>query len=114
MKYSAGMFNHSEYSNASRGFTQGGYTPLPPKPQFVVTKEEVKDVQASAGRVKNWAHWYAVYMTFNHHPSRSVAWWEDAFKRAQVAHHEFEKTLGHIDAEWASWYAEFLTKASAN
>lgn len=107
MKYGTG-------GNGYSGFERGAYRSTEPKPAFTVTAAEVKDVQSSAGKIKNWAHWYAVFMAFGHHPSRSVAWWEDAFKRAQAAHHAYEATLGRVDAEWAAWYAEFLTKASSN
>lgn len=29
---------------------------------------------------------------------------------AAAAHHEYEKTLGHRDDDWASWYARFLVE----
>lgn len=31
-----------------------------------------------------------------------------ALREAAAAHHEFEKTLGHPDADWASWYADYI------
>lgn len=32
-------------------------------------------------------------------------------KDAAVAHHTFEATLGHADADWPAWYARFVADA---
>ena len=32
----------------------------------------------------------------------------DAMRRAETAHGEYEKTLGHRDDDWPSWYAQFM------
>lgn len=31
-----------------------------------------------------------------------------ALRAAEVAHAEYEKKLGHRDAEWADWYAGYM------
>jgi catechol 2,3-dioxygenase-like lactoylglutathione lyase family enzyme len=31
-----------------------------------------------------------------------------AFRRAEAAHSAYEKTLGHRDAEWPVWYADYI------
>jgi catechol 2,3-dioxygenase-like lactoylglutathione lyase family enzyme len=36
-----------------------------------------------------------------------------AMRRAEAAHGEFEKTLGHRDDEWADWYAAFMVAEQA-
>ena len=33
-----------------------------------------------------------------------------ALTAASEAHHEFERGLGHPDAHWATWYAEFMAE----
>lgn len=32
----------------------------------------------------------------------------DALRKAEVAHAEYERSLGHRDDNWAQWYAEFM------
>jgi hypothetical protein len=32
----------------------------------------------------------------------------DLLERAEVAHAEYEKGLGHRDAAWAQWYADWI------
>jgi catechol 2,3-dioxygenase-like lactoylglutathione lyase family enzyme len=32
----------------------------------------------------------------------------DALRRAQAAHGEHEKRLGHADADWSDWYADYM------
>jgi len=29
-------------------------------------------------------------------------------REAEAAHAEFEKSLGHADADWPSWYAQYI------
>ena len=36
-----------------------------------------------------------------------------ALRRAEAAHGEHEKRLGHRDADWPSWYAEYLVREQA-
>lgn len=31
-------------------------------------------------------------------------------REAESAHGEFEKTLGHSDAQWPNWYADYILK----
>lgn len=31
-----------------------------------------------------------------------------ALKAAADAHHEYEKTLGYTDADWMTWYANYM------
>ena len=31
-------------------------------------------------------------------------------KKAEAAHSEFEKALGHKDEKWPEWYADFLIR----
>jgi hypothetical protein len=38
----------------------------------------------------------------------SVSDLEQALKRAAAAHGEHEKEIGHEDAEWPSWYAQYM------
>jgi hypothetical protein len=33
-----------------------------------------------------------------------------ALRRAEAAHGEHEKRIGHRDAQWADWYAEYLLR----
>lgn len=33
-----------------------------------------------------------------------------AMRRAELAHAEYEKTLGMRDSNWSEWYAEFMGK----
>jgi hypothetical protein len=35
---------------------------------------------------------------------------ETLLREAEKAHGEYEKTLGHADANWPAWYAEFIVK----
>lgn len=37
---------------------------------------------------------------------------EQALLKAETAHAEYEKTLGHRDADWAWWYADYIFKNS--
>lgn len=41
---------------------------------------------------------------------RTVSLLTAALVDAEVAHAEYEKTLGHRDDNWAVWYAEYLAK----
>ncbi|WP_331375786.1 VOC family protein [Sinorhizobium chiapasense] len=36
-----------------------------------------------------------------------------AFRRAEAAHGEYEKQLGHRDEDWPSWYAEYIVREQA-
>jgi hypothetical protein len=36
-----------------------------------------------------------------------------ALKRAEHAHGEYEKQLGHRDEDWPSWYAEYMVREQA-
>jgi hypothetical protein len=36
-----------------------------------------------------------------------------ALERAAAAHGEHEKEIGHEDAEWPIWYAEYLEREQA-
>jgi catechol 2,3-dioxygenase-like lactoylglutathione lyase family enzyme len=36
-----------------------------------------------------------------------------ALRRAETAHGAYEKTLGHRDAEWPAWYAEYIVNEQA-
>jgi catechol 2,3-dioxygenase-like lactoylglutathione lyase family enzyme len=36
-----------------------------------------------------------------------------ALRRAEAAHGEYEKRLGHRDADWPSWYAEYMVREQA-
>jgi catechol 2,3-dioxygenase-like lactoylglutathione lyase family enzyme len=36
-----------------------------------------------------------------------------ALKRAEAAHGEYEKGLGHRDADWPIWYAEYMVREQA-
>jgi catechol 2,3-dioxygenase-like lactoylglutathione lyase family enzyme len=40
----------------------------------------------------------------------SVADLASAFRRAEAAHGEYEKRLGHRDEDWPSWYAEYMVR----
>lgn len=42
-----------------------------------------------------------------HHPSRTKNL-EILLKQAADMHHAYEKVLGHHDADWAKWYAEWM------
>jgi hypothetical protein len=33
-----------------------------------------------------------------------------AMRRAEAAHGEYEKTLGHRDDDWPVWYADFMAR----
>jgi hypothetical protein len=79
-----------------------------------VTEAEVRAASGALVRPKlNWAHWYAVEFAFWWHPAKSVAWWEDMFKRAREAHHIYEDQLPGSDPNWATWYAKWLTEQSS-
>lgn len=43
---------------------------------------------------------------------RSAAELEAALRDAEAAHGEYEKELGHADAEWAAWYADHMARAA--
>ena len=34
----------------------------------------------------------------------------EALRRAAAAHGEHEKSLGHEDPDWPSWYAEYMVR----
>jgi hypothetical protein len=34
----------------------------------------------------------------------------EALRRAAAAHGEHEKQLGHEDADWPSWYAQYMVR----
>ena len=34
----------------------------------------------------------------------------DALRRAERAHGEHERQLGHADADWPAWYADFMVR----
>ena len=34
----------------------------------------------------------------------------EALRRAAAAHGEHEKALGHEDADWPSWYAQYMVQ----
>ena len=34
-------------------------------------------------------------------------------REAEAAHAEFERSLGHADADWPSWYAQYILKQIA-
>jgi len=34
-------------------------------------------------------------------------------REAEAAHAQFEKSLGHADSDWPSWYAQYILKAVA-
>lgn len=36
-----------------------------------------------------------------------------ALRDAQAAHHVYEETLGHADANWADWYAGYIVSGHA-
>jgi hypothetical protein len=36
-----------------------------------------------------------------------------ALRRAEEAHGEHEKELGHPDADWPDWYAQYLEREQA-
>ncbi|MBP1886080.1 VOC family protein [Sinorhizobium mexicanum] len=36
-----------------------------------------------------------------------------AFRRAEAAHGEYEKQLGHRDEDWPNWYAEYIVREQA-
>lgn len=40
----------------------------------------------------------------------SVADLASAFRRAEAAHCEYEKQLGHLDEDWPTWYAEYMMR----
>ncbi|MCA1493229.1 glyoxalase [Ensifer sp. NBAIM29] len=40
----------------------------------------------------------------------SVADLASAFRRAEAAHGEYEKQLGHRDEDWPSWYADYMVR----
>lgn len=40
----------------------------------------------------------------------SVAELASAFRRAEAAHGEYEKQLGHRDEDWPTWYAEYMIR----
>jgi hypothetical protein len=37
----------------------------------------------------------------------------EALKRAAAAHGEHEKEIGHPDADWPVWYAQYLEREQA-
>ena len=37
----------------------------------------------------------------------------DAMRRASAAHGEHEKRIGHADADWPDWYAEYMVAEQA-
>jgi hypothetical protein len=37
----------------------------------------------------------------------------DALRRAEAAHGEHEKRIGHADANWPDWYAEYMVRERA-
>ena len=37
-----------------------------------------------------------------------------ALHRAEVAHGEYEKTLGHRDDNWPTWYAQFMAQGQTD
>ncbi|WEX90554.1 glyoxalase [Sinorhizobium garamanticum] len=43
----------------------------------------------------------------------SVADLASAFRRAEAAHGEYEKQLGHRDEDWPNWYAEYIVREQA-
>jgi hypothetical protein len=36
-----------------------------------------------------------------------------ALRRAEAAHGEHEKRIGHRDADWPDWYAEYIVREQA-
>ena len=36
-----------------------------------------------------------------------------AMRRASAAHGEHEKRIGHADADWPDWYAEYMVREQA-
>jgi hypothetical protein len=40
----------------------------------------------------------------------TVAQLADLLREAERAHGEYEKTLGHRDEDWPSWYADYILK----
>ena len=36
-----------------------------------------------------------------------------ALRRAEAAHAEHEKRIGHPDADWPDWYAEYIVREQA-
>ncbi len=43
----------------------------------------------------------------------SVADLASALRRAEAAHGEYEKQLGHRDEDWPTWYAEYMVREQA-
>jgi hypothetical protein len=43
----------------------------------------------------------------------SAAELADALRRAAAAHGEHEKQIGHADADWPTWYAQFMVDEQA-
>jgi hypothetical protein len=37
----------------------------------------------------------------------------DALRRAAAAHGKHEEEIGHADADWPDWYAQYMTDESA-
>lgn len=37
-----------------------------------------------------------------------------AMRRAESAHIEYEKDLGHYDKDWPSWFAEHMVREAAS
>lgn len=37
----------------------------------------------------------------------------DALRRAEAAHGEYEQEIGHADADWPTWYAQYMADESA-
>ena len=40
----------------------------------------------------------------------TVADLADLLREAERAHGEFEKTLGHRDEDWPTWYADYILR----
>ncbi|MEU6646875.1 hypothetical protein ABZ863_30660 [Saccharomonospora sp. NPDC046836] len=40
----------------------------------------------------------------------SVAELAEAMRRAEAAHGQYEKELGHPDADWPDWYAQYMVR----
>lgn len=44
----------------------------------------------------------------------SAAELADAMRRAEAAHGQYEKELGHADPDWPAWYAEYMVREQAD
>ena len=43
----------------------------------------------------------------------SVAALAEALRRAEAAHGKHEEEIGHADADWPTWYAQYMVEEQA-